>query len=65
VIFQVLKAESMKMTVFWDVGPCSSETDVSEVLAASIIRALSDYTPQHPRRQSSSIPLYFNNLGEL
>jgi hypothetical protein len=30
--FQVLKAASMKMTVFWDVVPC--------VLAASIIRAL-------------------------
>jgi hypothetical protein len=23
VIFQVLKAASMKMTVFWDVAPCS------------------------------------------
>jgi hypothetical protein len=28
----------MKMTVFWDVAPCSL-VEVSEVLAASIIRA--------------------------
>jgi hypothetical protein len=36
---QVLTATSMKMAVFWDVGPCSL-TDVSEVLTASIIRAM-------------------------
>jgi hypothetical protein len=32
----------MTMTVFWDVAPYSQEkfTDVSEVLAASIIRAI-------------------------
>jgi hypothetical protein len=36
---QVLIAANMKMTVFWVVAPCSLvEVDVSEVLAASIIR---------------------------
>jgi hypothetical protein len=46
----------MKTTVLWDVAPCSlvKFTDVSGVLAASIIgKLLSDYTA-HPRRQSSS-----------
>jgi hypothetical protein len=40
--FQVLKAASVKMTVFWVVAPCSlvEVADVSEVLAASIIRAI-------------------------
>jgi hypothetical protein len=33
----------MKMAVFWDVAPCSLEklADVSEVLSASVIRAMS------------------------
>jgi hypothetical protein len=62
------------MTVFWDVAPCSlvKFTDVSEVLAASIIRGsfwcwrqhellnvselLLDYTAQHLRRQSLYSP---------
>jgi hypothetical protein len=42
----------MKITVFWDVAPCCliDFTDVSEVLTASIIRAmrklrLSSYSP--------------------
>jgi hypothetical protein len=30
----------MKMAVFWVVAPCSQFTNVSEVLAASIIRAI-------------------------
>jgi hypothetical protein len=32
----------MKMTAFWDITPCSLEklTDVSELLTASIIRAM-------------------------
>jgi hypothetical protein len=36
-------AVSMKMAVFWVVAPCSlvEVTNVSEVLAASIIRAMS------------------------
>jgi hypothetical protein len=40
VIFQVLTAACMKMAVFWVVAPCSFEkcTDVSEELAASIMR---------------------------
>jgi hypothetical protein len=40
--FQVLTAASMKMAVFWDVALCSlvKVTDVSEVLSASIIRAM-------------------------
>jgi hypothetical protein len=44
----------MKMTVFWMLGRVVWEkfADVSEVLSASVIRAmsLSDYTAQHPRR---------------
>jgi hypothetical protein len=41
--FQVLTAASMKMAVFWVVVPCSlvQVYRVSEVLAASIIRAMS------------------------
>jgi uncharacterized membrane protein len=41
--FEVLTAVSMKMTVFWVVGPCNvvEFTNVSEVLDASIIRAMS------------------------
>jgi hypothetical protein len=41
--FQVLTAASIKITAFWNVAPCSL-VDVyrrSEVLAASIIRAMS------------------------
>jgi hypothetical protein len=39
--FEVLTVVSMKMVVFWVVAPCSlvKFTDVSEVLAASIIRS--------------------------
>jgi hypothetical protein len=41
--FQALAGASMKMAAFWVVVPCSlvKFTDVSEVLAASIIRAIS------------------------
>jgi hypothetical protein len=44
----------MKMDVFWVVAPCSlgEFTNVSELLAASIITAI-DYTVQQPRRQLS------------
>jgi hypothetical protein len=40
--FQILTAVSMKVTVFWDVVPCSPVkfTDVSEVLAASIMKVI-------------------------
>jgi hypothetical protein len=38
--FQVLTGASMKVTVFWDVVPCSNFTDVSQVLTASINRAM-------------------------
>jgi hypothetical protein len=39
--FEVLTAVSTKMAVFWVVAPCSLVvTNVSEVLAASIIRAM-------------------------
>jgi hypothetical protein len=39
--FQVLTAASMKFIfVFWDVLPCKIIVDVSEVRAASIIRAI-------------------------
>jgi hypothetical protein len=41
--FEVLWAASMKITVVWVVAPCSlvKFTDVSEVLAAFIVRAMS------------------------
>jgi hypothetical protein len=39
VTFQVLTAASLKMTIFWDVAPCSLIED-SGVFAASIIRAM-------------------------
>jgi hypothetical protein len=39
--FQVLTVASMKMSVFWDIAPCSL-ADVSEELAAAIIRVMSD-----------------------
>jgi hypothetical protein len=37
--FQVLTAESMKMTAFWDIAPCSvvQVNHVSEMRTASII----------------------------
>jgi hypothetical protein len=42
--FQVLTAVSMKMTVFWDVVPCSLAkfTDISEVLTAFIISLMTE-----------------------
>jgi hypothetical protein len=45
--FEVLTAASMEMTVFWVDGPSSLKkfTDVSEVLAASIIRTISSHCP--------------------
>jgi hypothetical protein len=43
--FHVLKARSMRMPLFWDVAPCDLLNrlliDVSEVLTASIIGAMS------------------------
>jgi hypothetical protein len=49
------------MAVFWVVAPCSQKfTNVSEVLAASIIRTIialmmdADYTALQPIRQPSS-----------
>jgi hypothetical protein len=44
------------MTVFWDVAPCSlwELTDVSEVLTASIVTAMTYYTAQHPTKQTPS-----------
>jgi hypothetical protein len=53
----------LTVAVFWDVAPCSvvevyQFIDVSEVLAASIIRAINKlllhYTAQKPGKQSSS-----------
>jgi hypothetical protein len=40
--FEVLTAVSTKMAVFWVEAPCSlvEDTNVSKVLAASIIRAI-------------------------
>jgi hypothetical protein len=62
--FQVLMAMSLKMSVFWDVAPCSLvEIDVLDLLTHRPYRGskhlwnigqfLPDYTVQHPRRQSS------------
>jgi hypothetical protein len=56
--FEILTAARMKMAVFWVVVPCSLVEVYrrSEVLSASIIRAISlpDYTALQPRRQPSS-----------
>jgi hypothetical protein len=43
--FEILTAVSTKMAVFWVVAPCSlvEVTSVSEVLAASIIRAMTTH----------------------
>jgi hypothetical protein len=41
--FQVLTAAIMKLAAFWDAAPCSLVevyTDVSEILIASIIKAI-------------------------
>jgi hypothetical protein len=45
--FEVLTTVSAKMAVFWVVAPCGlvEFTNVSEVLAASIIRAMSTHSP--------------------
>jgi hypothetical protein len=42
VIFDVLKAQSIKMPVFWHFAPCTLKevADVSVVLTASIIQIL-------------------------
>jgi hypothetical protein len=55
VSFEILTAASVKMTAFWDIAPYSPVklTDVSEVLTASVIRAMSgfqlkrDFTAQY------------------
>jgi hypothetical protein len=52
----VMKHTNIKMAVFWDVVNCGlAETDVSEVLTASIIRTVC--TEQHHTRQPSSYSL--------
>jgi hypothetical protein len=60
--------KSLKMTVFWGVVPCSlvDIDDVSELITASIFRAMSlpDYTVQHPRRQLSSAVKNFTAFME-
>jgi hypothetical protein len=50
-IFQVLTAASVKMTVFWDVAPCSLG-EVYRRFRGAYCLLLPDYTAQHPRRQS-------------
>jgi hypothetical protein len=52
---QVLTAASMKVTVFWDVAPCSLvEVACDSKLLWKVGRLLWDYATQHPRKQSSS-----------
>jgi hypothetical protein len=71
--FQVLKADSMKMTVFSVVEPCSLvETDRRFRGAycfhhQGVDQFPSDYTAQHPRRQGfiSSVSFEFSNTGLL
>jgi hypothetical protein len=74
VTFQVLKAASMKMTVFWVVAPCSlvhvyrcfrgvcclhhPHGDGGSKHLWNVGKILPDYMAQHPRRRSSSIPNY-------
>jgi hypothetical protein len=52
--FQILTAASMKMTVLWNIAPCSfvEVTDISEMHTASIIRVIGlhqEYTTLYPR----------------
>jgi hypothetical protein len=47
-IFQILVVAIMKITIFWDILPCSLVdvlTSVSEVLSAAIIRIMSHSSP--------------------
>jgi hypothetical protein len=57
---QVLTAASMKMVIFWVVFRVvwQKYTDVSEVPAASIIRAIALKMVQQPRIESSSHDLH-------
>jgi hypothetical protein len=66
--FQVLTTASMKMTLFWDVAPCSHVEASRRLRDAYCLHYLdddggsthlsnvgqSDYTAPNPRRQSSS-----------
>jgi hypothetical protein len=71
VIFQVLMAASIKMTVLWDAVPCSVvevyqyfrgacclshyPNDGGSKCLWNVSKLLPDYMVQHPRKQSSSI----------
>jgi hypothetical protein len=50
--FEVLTAASVKMAVFWAVAPCNlvQVTDVSEALAALIIRAMTHHRDEEGSR---------------
>jgi hypothetical protein len=61
ILRQQIEDEGTALLIFWHVAPCSplKMTDVSEMLAVSIIKAIDgqyrpDYTAQNPRRQPSS-----------
>jgi hypothetical protein len=69
-IFEVLMAAGMNKAVFWVVAPCSlvKFIYVSEVLVASIIRAMSKLLPdcmvQQSRRWPSSMKK-FHVIGSM
>jgi hypothetical protein len=75
--FQVFMLASMKITVFWDVAPCSLVEVYRRFGGAyclqlqgdvkAVGKLLPEYTAQHPRRQPSSMynSVYFIVLATL
>jgi hypothetical protein len=58
--FHVLTAASMKFRVFWNILPCSQfDIDVSEVRAASIIRAIIALMMEAAHTSETSVDIYF------
>jgi hypothetical protein len=57
--FQILTAANVKMTVCWDIAPCSrAETDRrfrGAYCVLNVCQFLPDYTAQYPWRQSPSV----------
>jgi hypothetical protein len=64
VIFQVLTATSMKMTIFWDVASCSLvETDVSEMFTISITLII--MTTEDVNTSENSVTFYKTAQGNI
>jgi hypothetical protein len=61
---QVLTAESMKVTVFWDTVTFSHRPDDGGSKHLwNFCKFLLDYTVQHSRRQPSSYTMFFQNIN--